>query len=91
MTHHNSVAAILKLLSEVLRISSAQQESILQPGSAKVTACAKLLASLITSNSETPAVVRQAIKCAKLLNKHLGSNFSQDIIESVGGKIRLIE
>ena len=50
---------LLKLLSEVVRISSARGEgSFLLPGSAKVAECMQLLTKIITSSKEVPAVVR---------------------------------
>lgn len=95
-TQQNSITAILKMLNEVLRISSAKGEnenSFLQPGSAKVTGCIKLLTQLITSKTETPAVVRQAIKCAKLLSKQIGqadaTTFSTDVLKAIGEKIKV--
>ena len=50
-THQSSVISILKMLSEVLRISSSrtQEDGFLQPGSPKVISCISLLTQLITA------------------------------------------
>jgi len=67
---------LLQLLSEVIRISirSDSETSILQPGSVKVANCVKLLTKFICNPNEVPAVVRQAIRCAKLLLKQLSTH-----------------
>ena len=48
------------MLSEVLRITSARpdNEPLLWASNAKVVGCLKLLTSLVTNGTETPAVVR---------------------------------
>jgi|LauGreDrversion4_2_1035121.scaffolds.fasta_scaffold381579_1 hypothetical protein len=67
----NDKMQLLQLLSEVIRISirSDSETSILQAGSVKVSNCVKLLTKFICNPHEVPAVVRQAIRCAKLLLK----------------------
>jgi len=80
---------LLKLLSEVIRISrpgSSEEESFLTPGSIKVNSCINLLGKIITGQNEVPAVVRQAIRCARLLQKH-ENGFTDTIVKSIGEKV----